>query len=258
LHTSRVSRLVLAAALAMTAGVVGLGSATADDQDARIVGGSRASIADYSFAAYLVTPEGFQFCGGSIVAPDKVLTAAHCTAGKEPADLQVVAGREDKDSGAGVKAAVKEIWIHPSFTEVRAGYDVAVLTLDQKLPYAPIDLVSDKDVESYEAGTQGLILGWGRLASDGESSRYLMQATVPVIADDSCSASYPAYLKDAMTCAGYPDGGIDSCQGDSGGPLVIDGKLAGVTSWGEGCAVAGKPGVYTRLATYADVIAEQI
>jgi len=258
LHTSRVSRLVLAAVLALAAGVVGFGQANADGQDARIVGGSRASIADYSYTVYLVTPEGFQFCGGSIVAPDKVLTAGHCAVNKQPTDIQVVAGREDKDSGAGVKVAVTSIWVHPKFTDVRSGSDVAVLTLDEKLPYSSIDLVSAKDVEAYQAGTAALILGWGRLASDGESSRYLMQATVPVIEDGSCASSYPAYLAEAMTCAGYPDGGVDSCQGDSGGPLVIDGKLAGVTSWGEGCAAAGKPGVYTRLATYADALAERI
>jgi trypsin len=258
LHTPRVFRLVLAAALALVAGVVGFGQANADGQDAQIVGGTRASIADHSYAVYLATPEGFQFCGGSIVAPDRVLTAAHCVAGKQPTGILVIAGREDKDSGAGVKAAVTSIWTHPRFTEVRAGYDVAVLTLDKELPYEAIELVSAKEVEAYQAGTPGLILGWGRLADGGESSRYLMQATVPVLADDSCTASYPAYLAAAMTCAGYPEGGVDSCQGDSGGPFVIDGKLAGITSWGEGCAAAGKPGVYTRLAAYVDEIAEQI
>lgn len=258
MHTSRVSRPVLTAVLAMAASVVGFGQANADDDSARIVGGSRASIADHSYAVYLASPDGFQFCGGSIVAPDKVLTAAHCAAGKQPADVLVVAGREDKDSGAGMTAAVTSIWVHPEFTEVRAGFDVAVLTLDKELPYTEIEPATADDKDMYQAGTQGLILGWGRLAADGESSRYLMQAAVPVIADDGCTASYPAYLAEAMTCAGYPEGGIDSCQGDSGGPLVLNGKLAGVTSWGEGCAAAGKPGVYTRIAAYSDAIAEQI
>ncbi len=253
--TSRVTRILLVACLATTAAAIGLFQASADEQ---IVGGQRASIADFSFAVYLATADGFQFCGGTLVDDNKVVTAAHCVAGKTPVDLAVVAGREDKESGAGMVTPVREIWIHPEFKDVRSGNDVALLTLETRLPYQTIDLVGADQAEVYQAGQPGLILGWGRTAADGQPSRYLLQATVPVMADAECVKSYPAYLAASMTCAGVPQGGVDACQGDSGGPFIVAGRLVGVTSWGEGCAAPGKPGVYTRLSTYAALLEEQI
>ena len=256
--TSRVTRLLLAAALAAAAVAVGLTQANADQENQQIVGGTRASIADHPYVVYLTTADGFQFCGGTLVDDNKVITAAHCTAGKQPADIVVVAGREDKESGAGVATPVREIWVHPDFTDVRSGSDVSVLTLEQRVQYQPLDLPRKDDADLYAAGQPGLILGWGRVAADGQPSRYLLQASVPVMADPDCTKSYPAYKPEAMVCAGVPQGGTDSCQGDSGGPLIVDGKLAGITSWGEGCAAPGKPGVYTRVAVYRDLLEEQV
>jgi len=253
--TSRFTRLLLATALAMTGAVIGLTQASAT-QD--IVGGGRASIADYPYVVYLTTADGFQFCGGTLVDDNKVITAAHCTAGKNPADIVVVAGREDKESGAGMTSPVRSIWVHPQFTDVRSGSDVSVLTLDTRLPYEPLDLPKKDDTSLYAAGQPGTILGWGRTAADGQPSRYLLRASVPLMTDPDCTKAYPAYKPAAMVCAGVPQGGVDSCQGDSGGPLIVNGKLAGITSWGEGCAAPGKPGVYTRLAAYLDVLEDQV
>ncbi|HEY0449494.1 serine protease [Actinophytocola sp.] len=254
--TSRVTRLLVAASIVATGAVaVGLSQANADQQ---IVGGNRASIADHSYVVYLTTADGFQYCGGTLVDDNKVVTAAHCAIGKAPADVLVVAGREDKESGAGFTSPVRAIWIHPDFKGVRSGADVAVLTLTNRMPYQTLDLPAKSDTESYKAGTVGLILGWGRTAADGQPSRFLLKAGVPIIADADCVKSYPAYKSAAMTCAGVAQGGVDSCQGDSGGPLVVNGKLVGITSWGEGCAAPGKPGVYTRVGAYADVLEQQI
>lgn len=236
--------------LVLTAMLASTGTAAADEQ---VVGGERASIKANPWAVYLVDDRGTQFCGGTIVAPAKVLTAAHCALGRSPREVQVVAGREDKlDRQAGVVAAVTGIWIHKQYTSADEGEDVAVLTLKKALPYAPLPLAEQSDRALYQPGTELRALGWGRTTENGKTSRYLMQATVPVLPDAFCVDTYPQFVKADMFCAGFEGGKVDTCQGDSGGPIVADGKLVGVTSWGEGCARRNKPGVYVRISRYAE------
>ena len=95
------------------------------------------------------------------------------------------------------------------------------------------------------------ITGWGHLSLWGSSPNTLMQASVPLVSKQRCENAYPGEIDDSMLCAGLDKGGIDTCQGDSGGPLVceVNGKwyLEGVTSWGYGCADAGKYGVYAKV-----------
>jgi trypsin len=255
-ETSRIKRLLLAAGVAGAVAATCLpGSAVAGEQ---IVGGTRASIADHSYAVYLTTPEGFPYCGGTLIDRTKVVTAAHCVVGKKPAEVVVVAGREDKESSAGAEVKLVKIWVHPAYTDVRGGADVAVLTLAKRLDYRTLAPAGREDAALYQAGMPSTILGWGRTAENGPPSRFLLQASVPLIADAACRTAYPAYKPEAMVCAGLPEGGVDSCQGDSGGPLVVAGRLVGITSWGEGCALPGKPGVYTRVAAYADELGAQL
>jgi trypsin len=256
-ETSRVTRLLLAAfVVAASAAAVGAGQAGAQP---RIVGGERASIGDHSYAVYLTTLDGFQYCGGTLVDATKVVTAAHCTVDKTASEVLVVGGREDKESDAGITSkVVGKIWVHPDYDDVRSGADVSVLTLEKRLPYDTAALAGPDDADLYEPGTVGLILGWGRTASDGDSSQFLLKAEVPVVSDEDCLTSYETYASSSMVCAGLPEGGVDTCQGDSGGPLVVDGVLVGITSWGEGCAEPNKYGVYTRVATYFDDVRRQI
>jgi secreted trypsin-like serine protease len=248
------------------AGLVGLPAASASPvaspSSPFIVGGTDASSADYPYVVALTYPDGNQFCGGTLVAPNKVVTAAHCTFDERPSELRVVAGRTKLSSGEGAVAKVAKVWVHPKFTgdEAADPYDVSVLTLDQKLKYRTLPLASSADGDLYRPGTQSTVLGWG-VTDNGDPSDTLKRATVPLTTDAYCAKAYPqpnGFDSTTMVCAGFPKGGVDACQGDSGGPLVAGGKLIGITSWGEGCAVAGRPGVYTRVRTYNNDIRAQL
>lgn len=225
------------------------------DVGTQIVGGTRASTSTYPYVVYLATSSGFQYCGGTLVRPNKVVTAAHCTQGDSPSAVRVVAGRDDKQSTAGVVARVTRIWIHPNYSSSTYRNDVSVLTLDRNLPYATLPLAT----ASPAAGTSSRILGWGTTCSGCGASRYLLTATVPTTTDAYCSGAYGSeYHAGTMICAGYPQGGVDTCQGDSGGPLVAGGRLIGITSWGYGCAEAGSPGVYARVSALYSAITPQL
>ncbi|MGW6931999.1 serine protease [Lentzea sp. NPDC054927] len=237
--------------LAVLVAVIALvsGASTAD----AIVGGTPARVSDTPWVVAITTTDGQLICGGALVAPDKVMTAAHCATLKgvlgknqRPAEqLRVVAGRTDlrvKDDG--VEAAVASVWRHPDYQEVTKGDDVAVLTLARSLPYRTIALG--------EVGDDGVVLGWGRTAEGTPPSMTLRKVTVPILSDAECALKEPDYRAGAMLCAGR--GGRDACTGDSGGPLVVKGRLAGVVSFGRGCARADEPGVYTRLAHYRSVL----
>ncbi|MEV0682023.1 serine protease [Actinosynnema sp. NPDC050436] len=240
--------------VALVLALVGGGAASADP---RVVGGSRVSIGDFPWVVYLADSSGKQFCGGTLVAPAKVLTAAHCTTGLAPRIATVVVGREDRnDARSGEALPVARVWTHPEYRSADQGSDVAVVTLARATSATPLPLADDPAL--YEAGTPATALGWGRTSEQGATSRYLLGVAVPVVSSESCATAYGLFKPESMVCAGVPEGGRDTCQGDSGGPLAAGGKLIGVTSWGEGCARRGKPGVYAKVMTYRKVIEEQI
>jgi secreted trypsin-like serine protease len=258
---------VAAAALATIGVAATVSTANADqapsDVSPMIIGGEETTIEENPFVVALTTPDGFQFCGGTIVAPTKILTAAHCTEGTAAADIKVVAGQTSLSGGGGTTADVTDIWIHPEWDSNALSPDASVLTLSTALTEAPIALASPDDAALYTAGADSTVYGWG-VTESGSTSDTLRKVTVPVTADADCTASYPdSFLPDTMVCAGLAEGGKDSCQGDSGGPLTGTGadgtrKLIGVVSWGQGCAEPNFYGVYGRVSAFYEVLQGQI
>ncbi|MDQ1027420.1 secreted trypsin-like serine protease [Streptomyces umbrinus] len=236
-----------------------------------IIGGGETTIASAPWMVQLgysdpATGNGY-FCGGTLVAPNKVLTAAHCVAGLDwVSNGAVLAGTTDLDDYAtGTPAGVFRQWTHPRYNDATAQNDIAVLTLDRPLEQQWLRLAASDDSALYKAGTAATVYGWGLTsgAEDATLSTKLKKASLPLVADSTCNSAMQTVLGDdefiegSMTCAGTPatgaDEGTDSpCNGDSGGPLVVGDKIVGIVSWGvAGCTGKGAYPVFTKVSSYA-------
>jgi secreted trypsin-like serine protease len=238
---------------------------------AGIVGGQPVDVGQAPWTVAVGNPllffrPGGEICGGTRIAPTKVVTAAHCVVALRsvPWLVAVTTGRTDLTRSGGTRISVRAIWVHPQFrigllrTTVVNHNDVAVLTLARAVDQPTLPLVSRGDSTSYRPGTVARILGWGSTGEGGTGSNVLREAQVPIVSDQDCTTAFGgSYAPAEMTCAGLPGGGVDTCEFDSGGPLAANGRLIGITSWGIGCGRPGSPGMYTRLSSYADLVGQQ-
>ncbi|KAA0202186.1 hypothetical protein HAZT_HAZT007185 [Hyalella azteca] len=243
----------------------------------RIIGGSSVPYGAYPWMANMELKYGREthhHCGGAIIGPHHILTAAHCLVGFKPSEFVIKVGDDHRSSIDDNEQTFEvEGWIvHPKFQEGGTyANDVAVIRLKGEQGITSSAAVSAACLPTrltpYTHGTWCYVSGWGVTnAADYENKPDSLQAaSVPLLAAEVCQGEAvlgKMQFGPGMVCAGYLQGTVDSCGGDSGGPLVceVNGSfnVLGIVSWGSSCAKPNKPGVYTKVQYYIDWINESV
>ena len=243
----------------------------------RIVGGAPTTIAEWPWQAALLADaahsppgaNGFdrQFCSGTLVAPNAVISAAHCAfdvvppadGGFDPIFFDVVTGRTVLSSTEGQEIPVANYFVftdaagNPLFDGDSAhGWDAILIQLASSSTSQTINLAGPNEEATWAPGRAAFTTGWGSLSFMGPFPDQLRAVQIGMLDNSGCGAYGASFDPTLMVCAGVLAGGKDSCQGDSGGPLVVPkgGKfrLVGDTSFGNQCALPNFPGIYGRVA----------
>ncbi len=265
------------------------GAARADDAPTvltekmpRIVGGVEAFPGAWPWMAAIIDadepdPLFGHIGGGILIHPRWVVTAGHLVTGPsnqvvETGSLEVLLGAHDLSGSEPdrIRLSIRTIIRHPDYDPFILDSDIALIELESPAyGYKPLPVFSG---DRALAGELALAIGWGDTTGSWTYSPVLMQTTLPIVSLNQCiqdfietDTIYPYSAEDFtenMLCAGFETGGRDACYGDSGGPLMVhdaDGwELAGLVSWGDGCAEPGLYGVYTRVGNFRDWIHDHV
>ncbi|MBY5568339.1 trypsin-like serine protease [Rhizobium leguminosarum] len=291
--STSISRILNVTAVMLLLGSPALAQQDTDfagEDGGRVIGGQTAKKGEWPWQVKILAPDPEQrgrfggHCGGSLISPRWILTAAHCVtsgrSGKQDLfarDLLIVEGKSKIDKVIAVDGpdkpglAVEEVIIHEDFDRKVFANDIALIKLSEPAKSKPAILASASDDEVEAAGHPAVVTGWGYTKADhGWDDKYLptelQEVELPIVLREDCRAAYRDSsmrmnpIDERNVCAGYAEGGKDACQGDSGGPLVAQRPdkrwiQLGIVSWGAGCAEAEHYGVYTRVAAFRDWIA---
>ncbi|XP_049656085.1 transmembrane protease serine 4 [Accipiter gentilis] len=224
----------------------------------RVLGGSPAAIEAWPWQVSLQYRKE-HICGGSIIDPSWILTAAHCFKNNPVIQSWRVKAGSDLLSGT-ITLPVEKVFLAEATPASPKDNDIALVKLQSPLHVSD----SSKPIclpyfdEELAPGTSLWVIGWGYTQEHGKLSETLQQAEVKLIDAESCNlVAYHGEVTEKMLCAGLPQGGVDTCQGDSGGPLLYSSRhwqVVGIVSWGQGCGTPSSPGVYTSVRAYLNWI----
>ena len=243
-----------------------------------VVGGQPAPPGSFRYVANVDIGGSFG-CSGTLIAPDWVMTAGHCgsitgsvslglaptPAAWPPGAYDVRLGSVYADGRGSEDHKVTAVQVDSDYIATKGtGNDVSLLKLDTPSHIEPMHIAAVGERSIWRPGVLATVAGFGTTSENDTTPPDQMRfARVPITTDKYCADAYPGGLSQVaddgsfdpatMLCAGYPQGGTDTCEGDSGGPLLAPAaggklRLVGATSFGNGCAKAGKPGVYARVA----------
>lgn len=258
----RVSVLLVAAGLVAAAALPASAGAVPPTARASVVGGSAAPAGAYPWMVALS-----RGCGGTLIAPDRVLTAGHCVEDLRIADLRLYVGATRRQSGGyrydGTPVRGVDVASHPRYRSLEAGgpvHDAAVIRLDRAITdVAPVQLASPADAPLTAGGDEATVIGWGVMRTDLRQAPLaigLQQGGLRVLGDRMCRQIYGqdgAYRSSVMICARSRNAmrrpNTSPCVGDSGGPLVAGANVqVGIVSFGISCGALGEPTVFARVA----------
>ncbi|CAG9858888.1 unnamed protein product [Phyllotreta striolata] len=216
----------------------------------------------YQVGIYVTTPNYIDFCGGSLISSNYVLTAAHCL--ESATNVKLIFGAQnitDPSESTQVQLKSESFVVHEGWNPKTYSNDIALIKLPTPVKETnAIKIVSLARGERTYSHEQGAVAGWGISRRNQKGVTPILQYITPyILSNRDCKnidQNYAAVITDLLLCISPGYSKLSTCQGDSGGPLAVNGIQVGLVSFGATDCLSGKPSVFTRINKYESWISK--